>query len=81
MMGDVMVLAYSSLGRISVLYVTVSVSLSFPQEVEVKALSTFVVSRPLSIVFCMCFEYVSLGSNVSPKILGCFSVGSSVLSI
>ena len=78
--GDVIVFAYSSFGRISVLYVTVSVSLSFPQEVAVRALRTLVVSLPCSVIFCMCFAYVSFGSSVRPSIFGCFSVGSMVLS-
>ena len=32
-------------------------------------------------VFCMCVEYVSLGSRVSPSIFGFFTVGSRSLFI
>ena len=81
MMGDQTVLVYSSIGRVMVLYVLISVSLVLPQCVVVRALSIFSVGFARFSVFCMCCAYVSLGSSVSPSILGCLTVGSVVLFI
>ena len=81
MMGDHIVLAYSSVGRVMALYVMASVSFDLPQCVEVSALSMFSVGFALLMVFCVCFEKVSLGSSVSLRIFGSFTVGSVVLSI
>ena len=78
-MGDQIVLAYSMMGRVIVLYVVVRVSLDFPQCVVVSAFIRFIVCAARFCVFCMCVEYVSLGSSVSPKILGFFTVGSKSL--
>lgn len=80
-MGDQMVLAYSIMGRVIVLYVVISVSFVFPQCVVVSDLSMFSVGLALSIVFLMCFVYVNFGSNVRPSILGSRTVGSGVLFI
>ena len=52
--GVVMVLAYSSFGRIIALYVIVRVSLFFPQVVEVSAFSNFVDFLPLFVRCAMC---------------------------
>ena len=81
MMGDQTVLVYSSIGRVIVLYVLISVSLVLPQCVVVRAFSIFSVGFARFSVFCVCCAYVSLGSSVSPSILGCLSVGSVVLFI
>ena len=80
-MGDHTVFAYSVIGRVIVLYVVVRVSLFLPQCVVVSALSRFIVLVALLLVFCMCVEYVSLGSSVSPSILGVLWVGSVSLFI
>ena len=80
-MGDHTVFAYSVIGRVIVLYVVVSVSLALPQCVVVSALSRFIVFVALVFMFCMCVEYVSLGSSVSPNILGFLCVGSVSLFI
>ena len=77
--GDHIVFAYSIIGRVIVLYVVVSVSLDFPQCVDVSAFMMLIVCFDLVSVFCMWLEYVSLGSRVRPSILGCFIVGSCVL--
>lgn len=79
--GDQMVFAYSSVGRVMDLYVACSVSFDFPQCVDVSALSIFVLFFPVCVVFCMCFVYVSFGSSVSPSIFGSFTVGRMVLLI
>ena len=55
-MGDHIVLAYSMMGRVIVLYVVLSVSFVFPQCVVVSALSMFIVWLALFNVFCMCVE-------------------------
>ena len=81
MIGDQMVFAYSSIGRVIVLYVVSNVSLDLPQCVEVSALMIFMVFLALSVVFCVCLEKVYLGSNVRPRILGSLLVGSCVLFI
>lgn len=56
-MGDVIVLAYSSLGLIIVLYVVVKVSLFFPQCVPVSALSILMLSLPFVVMFSVCLLY------------------------
>lgn len=55
-MGDHIVLAYSVMGRVIVLYVVVSVSLFLPQCVVVSALSRLIVCVAFLFVFCMCVE-------------------------
>ena len=80
-MGDHIVQAYSRRGRVSALYVCMSVSFCFPQLVEVSALIMFSDFFAFIIVFCMCGPYVCLGSKVNPKILGCIMVGKIMLFI
>ena len=79
--GEVMVFVYSSLGLMIVLYVVFSVSLLFPQCVDVSAFRILMLSLPFLASVSMCLLYCNLGSNVSPRILGFFSVGSVVLFI
>ena len=52
--GDHTVLAYSSSGRVNVLYVFVIVSFSFPQLVDVKVLMILVDCLALSVMLVMC---------------------------
>ena len=61
--------------------VLVKVSLLLPQCVEVSAFSVFIVLSALVLVCFMHSLYVSLGSNVSPRILGFLVVGRMVSSI
>ena len=75
------------MGLVTVLYVFVKVSLFFPQWVEVRAFSILIVFSALilhsfhhSFVVLICSLNVSLGSKVSPSILGLRIVGSRVLS-
>ena len=68
------------MGLVTVLYVFVKVSLFLPQWVEVRALSILVVFPALSFEVLICSLNVSLGSKVSPSILGLRIVGSRVLS-
>ena len=68
--GDQIVLAYSRMSLVMVLYVVVSVSFCFPQLVPESALSTLVVFSALLLVCLMCSVYVSLGSSTSPSVLG-----------
>ena len=79
--GPHIVFAYSSSGRVMVLYVFESVSFDLPQCVVVSVLSMLSVFCDLLIVFCMCVLNVSLGSRVSPSIFGVLTVGSIVLFI
>ena len=72
--------AYSSMGLVTVLYVFVKVSLFLPQWVEVRAFSILIVFSALSFEVLICSLNVSLGSKVSPSILGLRIVGSRVLS-
>ena len=76
-----MVEAYSSTGLVMALYVASMVSLCLPHLVEVRTLSTLIVLRALVAARSMCLLQVSLGSSVSPRILGCVVMGSAVLSI
>ena len=59
----------------------VKVSLLLPKCVEVSAFSIFIVLSALVLVCFMCSLYVSLGSCVSPRILGLLVVGRMVWSI
>ena len=68
--ADHMVETYSSMGLIMALYVAIIVSLCFPHVVDVSALSICIVLRDLVVVIYMCLLYISLGSRVSPSILG-----------
>ena len=54
-----------------VLYVVTIVSFGFPQVVDVKAFSNYVILVAFSFVLSMCWLYVSLGSKLNPKICGC----------
>ena len=69
--GDHMVETYSSMGLIVMgLYVARIVSFCFPHVVDVGALSICIVLCAFVVVISMCLLYVSLGSRVSPSILG-----------
>ena len=68
------------MGLVTVLYVFVKVSLFLPQWVEVRAFSILIVFPALSFEVLICSLNVSLGSKVSPSILGLRIVGSRVLS-
>ena len=68
------------MGLVTVLYVFVKVSLFLPQWVEVRAFSISIVFSALSFEVLICSLNVSLGSKVSPSILGLRIVGSRVLS-
>ena len=68
------------MGLVTVLYVFVKVSLFLPQWVEVRAFSILIVFSTLSFKVLICSLNVSLGSMVSPSILGLRIVGSRVLS-
>ena len=68
------------MGLVTVLYVFVKVSLFLPQWVEVRAFSILIVFSALSFEVLTCSLNVSLGSMVSPSILGLRIVGSRVLS-
>ena len=63
------------------LYVEWIVSFCFPHVVDVSALSICIVLRAFVIVIYMCLLYVSLGSRVSPSILGLMFMGSVMLSM
>ena len=68
------------MGLVTVLYVFIKVSLFLPQWVEVRAFSILIVFSALSFEVLICSLNVSLGSKVSPSILGLRIVGSHVLS-
>ena len=68
--GDHMVETYSSMGLVMALYVVIIVSLCFHHVVDVNTFSICIVSRAFVVVISMCLLYVSLGSRVSPSILG-----------
>ena len=76
-----MVEAYSSTGLVMALYVASMVSLCLPHLVEVRTFSMLIVLRALVAARSMCLLWVSLGSRVSPSILGCVVMGRVVLSI
>lgn len=69
-MGDHMVLAYSSIGRVMAVYVCVIVSFVFPQLVPVIALYMFIDFCAFVFVCFMCSLYASFGSSVKPNIFG-----------
>ena len=68
--GDHMVETYSSMGLVMVLYVAIIVSFCFPHVVDVSALSICIVLRAFVVVIAICLLHVSLGSRVSPVVLG-----------
>lgn len=79
--GDHMDEAYSSFGLITDVYVATSVSFCLPHDV---AVSAFIICSELCAdvaMLSMCLLYVSLGSSVTPRILGCVFIGSVVLFI
>ena len=57
------------------------VSFCLPQAVEVSAFTTLSDLSAFSLVILMCSEKFSLGSNVTPRILGFLTAGISVLFI
>ena len=65
-----MVETYSSIGLVMALYIARIVQFCFPHVVDVSALSICIVLRSFVGVISMCLLYVSLGSRVSPSILG-----------
>ena len=69
------------MGLVMALYVAMIVSFCFPHVVYVSALSIYIVLRAFVVVIYMCLLYVSLGSRVSPSILGLMFMGSVMLSI
>ena len=79
--GDHMVEAYSSVGRITALYVARIVSFCLPHEVPESALIICNGLFAFVAMLSMCVLYVSLGSSVSPRIFGCVFMGSAVLFI
>ena len=79
--GNHMVGTYSSMGVVIALYVAKIVYFCFPHVVDVSALSICIVMRAFVVVISKCLLYVSLGSRVSPSILGSMLMGSVMLSI
>ena len=69
--GAHMVKAYSSMGLVTALYVARIV----PHVVDASALSICIVLRAFVVVISMRLLYASLGSRVSPSILGLGSWG------
>ena len=67
---DQVVLAYSSMGLVMVLYVAVMVSFDLPQLVDVRLFSILSVFFAFSFEFSICLLKVSLVSRVSPRIFG-----------
>ena len=76
-----MVLAYSMIGCVIVLYVVNKVSFCLPHFVEVNDFMMLIVLFAFSLVLEICSPKLSFGSNVNPKILGCFIVGINSLLI
>ena len=76
-----MVETFSSMGLVMAFYVAGIVTFCFPHVVDVSALSICIVLRAFVVVIYMCLLYVSLGSSVSPSILGLMFMGSVMLSI
>jgi len=72
---------YSMIGLVIVLYVFTNVSFCFPHFVDVNALMTLTVLAAFSLVMFMCSPKFSLGSKVTPRIFGCFTVGILMLPI
>ena len=76
-----MVLAYSMIGCVIVLYVVNKVSFCLPHFVEVNDFMMLIVLFAFSLVLEICSPKLSFGSKVNPKILGCFIVGIDSLLI
>ena len=68
--GNHMVETYLSMSFVMSLYVAMIVSFCFPHVVDVSAMSICIVLRTFVVVISMCLLYISLGSRVSPSILG-----------
>lgn len=81
MIGPHIVQAYSRCGLTMALYEARRVSFCLPQAFEEMALISFRAPLALSIVFWTCSLYVSVGSKVSPRILGFLVIGICVLLI
>ena len=79
--GDQMVLPYSSVGRVIVLYIVINVSLFLPHLVAVRALVMLRDFLALSFVILMSSAKFSLGSNVMPSTFGFLFVGMVILLI
>jgi len=79
--GDQIVLAYSRTGLTMVLYVVRRVSFCLPQVVNVRDMMVLMALFTFSLVFLMCSLKFSFGSSVSPRILGCWTVGIVMLLI
>ena len=77
--GDHIVLAYSMIGLVIVLYVASIVSFCFPQCVPVSALRMLSVCLALFVVCLMCSPNVCFVSSVRPRIFEWFVVCSCVL--
>ena len=73
--------AYSNMGIVMALYVTMIVSFCFPHLVDVSTLSICIVLRAFVVVIFMGLLYVSLGSRVSPSIFGLMFMRGVILSI
>ena len=69
------------MGLVMALYVAMIISFCFPHVVDVSALSICIVLRVFVVVISMRLLYVSLGSRVSPSIVGLMFMGSVMLSI
>ena len=79
--GDHTEEAYSRTGLITALYVALSVSFCLPHPV---AVSDFMICRGLCActeMLWMCVLYVSFGSKVRPRTVGCVAMGRAVLFI
>ena len=78
--GDHTVETHSSMGPAMALYVTMIIYPCCPHAVDVSALSIRTALRASAVVISICLLYVSLGSRVSPSILGLMSTGTVMLS-
>ena len=73
--------AYSRAGLITALYVAMSVSFCLPHPI---AVSAFMICKGLCActeMLWMCLLYVSFGSKVRPRTIGCVAMGSALLFI
>ena len=79
--ADQTVEAYSSMGRVIVLYVCMSVSFCWPHLVDVSPLRMLIVLLALLQMSLMCWVYVCCVSMVTHRILLWLDVVSGVLLI
>ena len=77
--GNQMGAAYVKRERIEALYVVISDSFCWPHVVPARAFSIESRCLSLSASFSTWAQKVSVGSRVTPRILGCFSCGSVLL--